>query len=302
MKGDLYCKILEKFGDIVKFNVKASSFSSYKTGGNIDAIFYPNNLSDVLGILYFLKTNNIDFFICGRATNILVSDKGFEGVFIKTDNINEIEFLDELTISVSCGFLLDKLVDLTVKKGLKGLERLSWIPGSVGGAIKMNAGAFESETFDRLEYFEVVDILDLSFKRIYKKDVRYGYRYVEGIEKYFIIKGVFVLEKCDYQFLKGIREDIINKRIQKQPLDYPSAGSVFKRPNGDYASRLIDSCGLRGKRIGGAMVSEKHAGFIVNCGNATSSDIYNLITYVKDEVYKRTGVLLELEQILVGKF
>lgn len=301
MKKELYFEIETRFKNIVKFNIKASSLSSYKTGGNISVVIYPENLNDVLDILNFLKTENLNFFICGRATNILVSDEGFDGVFIKTDRIKNLHFND-IFLEAECGCVLDDLVSLSISRGLKGLERLSWIPGSVGGAIRMNAGAFGSEIFDKLEYFDAINLSNLKFERIYKRDINYGYRYVQNIEKYFIVSGFFVLERSEISFLEKIRKDIIKKRIDKQPLEYPSAGSVFKRPKNDYASRLIEFCGLKGKKIGGAMVSEKHAGFIVNIGNATSSDIYKLINLIKEEVYKKTGINLELEQILVGSF
>lgn len=285
----------------VSFNVKAKDFSSYKTGGVISAVVYPVSVDDVLNLLDLLKTHNISYFICGRATNILVSDCGFDGVFIKTDEMKNYSFEDKY-LEASCGCLLDDIIKESISRGLGGLERLSYIPGSVGGAVRMNAGAFESDVFDKLEYFDAVNIKKLKVERICKKDIKYGYRYVEGIENYFITSAFFALDKKDKESLEKIRDEIISKRISKQPLEFPSAGSVFKRPKGTYASKLIDECGLKGFSVGGAKVSEKHAGFIINTGNATSSDIYKLINIVKNEVYKKTGIILELEQILVGRF
>jgi UDP-N-acetylmuramate dehydrogenase len=148
----------------------------------------------------------------------------------------------------------------------------------------------------------VLNTENLKIEELHKENISYSYRYVSGIEKFLIISAKFKFSKGKKEELKKIREEIIRQRKEKQPLDYPSAGSVFKRPKGDYASRLIDICGLKGTRIGGAMVSEKHAGFIINYDNATSTDIYKLILKVKDEVYKKTGISLELEQILVGEF
>lgn len=301
MKEKYYSELEKRFNGKVKFNILARDFTSYKTGGVVKAILYPQSKNDILEMIEFLKTNNINYFICGRATNILISDHGFEGVFIKTDKINFINISDNI-INADAGCLLDDVIAEAIAKSLSGLESLSYIPGSVGGGVRMNAGAFGCEVFDKLEYFEAVNLENLNVERIYKKDLKYGYRYVEGIERYFIVSAVFLCDYADAEYLKSIRNEVIEKRILKQPLNYPSAGSVFKRPQGDYASRLIDFCGLKGRRIGGAMVSEKHAGFIINIGNATSSDIYNLINLIKEEVYKKTGINLELEQILVGSF
>ncbi len=301
MKENVLLKIEEKFGDIALFNIKASEFTSYKTGGFIGAVVYPKSVDDVLNLLDFLKKTEINYFICGRATNILVSDDGFDGVFIKTDRMNGYDFTDNF-LKASSGCLLDEIIKESILKGLGGIERLSYIPGSIGGAVRMNAGAFESDIFDKLEYFDAINIKNLNVERKYKRDIKYGYRYVDGVENYFIISAFFILDKKDREVLQRIRDDIVSRRILKQPLDWPSAGSVFKRPQGYYASKLIDECGLKGFSVGGAKISEKHAGFIINTGNATSSDIYKLINIVRDKVYKKTGIMLELEQILVGKF
>jgi len=293
--------IKNKLGDRVFTDFPAKDITSYKTGGAIDLLVYPKNKDELVFIFDVIKKENLNYFICGNATNILVSDKGFRGIFIKTALFKKI-IIKENRIIAECGVLWDKMIEISVLNGLWGLEKTSYIPGSVGGAIRMNAGAFGQETFDRLEKFNVVDLKTLEVKEILKLDIKYGYRYVEGIENYFILSGEFVFEKKDLKELKNIRDEIIKKRIEKQPLEYPSAGSVFKRPPNNYASRLIEECGLKGAKVGGAMVSEKHAGFIINTGNATSCDIYKLINLVREKVYQKTGILLELEQILVGEF
>lgn len=290
--NELDCKYLEK--------VSAKDITSYKTGGIIDIIIYPSKVDDLVKIFDFINKNSINYFIAGNCTNILVSDYGFRGVFIKTDEFKKIR-INNTKIYVECGVLWDDMIRICVEKNLAGLEKTSDIPGSVGGAVRMNAGAFGQECFDCLNSFNVFDLKTHWFKKINKIDIKYGYRYVEGIERYFIIDAEFEFRKSDCNLL-SIREDIINKRKEKQPLDYPSAGSVFKRPVNNYASKLIEECGLKGLRVGGAMVSTKHAGFIINYDNASSSDIYNLIITIKEEVYKKTNILLELEQILVGKF
>jgi UDP-N-acetylmuramate dehydrogenase len=293
--------IKNKLGDRVFTDFPAKDITSYKTGGAIDLLVYPKSKDELVFIFDVIKKENLNYFISGNATNILVSDKGFRGIFIKTDLFKKI-IIKENRIIAECGVLWDKMIEISVLNGLCGLEKTSYIPGSVGGTIRMNAGAFGQETFDRLEKFNVVDLKTMELKEIFKSNIKYGYRYVEGIENYFILSGEFVFEKKDPKELKNIRDEIIKKRIEKQPLEYPSAGSVFKRPPNDYASRLIEECGLKGIKVGGAMVSEKHAGFIINTGNATSCDIYKLINLVREKVYQKTGILLELEQILVGEF
>lgn len=297
----MYDEIFKKFSDRALRNVFGKEISSYKTGGVIDVLVFPENMEEINWLFKFLIERKIDYFICGKITNVLISDDGFRGVFIKTDRLNKIEFRDNIII-VESGFLWDKMIELAIERGLGGLEKTSYIPGSVGGAVRMNAGAFGQETFDRLISITVFDIKNSMVKKMGKNELNYGYRKVEGIEDFFIISQEFAFIPEDPSKLKMIRDDIIRKRIEKQPLEFPSAGSVFKRPKNDYASRLIDVCGLKGLRIGGAEVSLKHAGFIINRGDATSTDIYNLINKVKDEVYKKTGVNLELEQILVGRF
>lgn len=296
-----YDIVKSRFKENALSNISAKEITSYKTGGIIDLIVYPENIEEIKWAFNFLYKQGINYFICGNCTNLLISDKGFRGVFIKTDKLKKIS-IKENKVVADCGFNWDDMIKLCVENGLAGLEKTSYIPGSIGGAVKMNAGAFEQETFDRLKCFNVYDIKKDIIKKISKSDVEYGYRYVKGIEDCFILAAEFEFDYSNPEELKRIREDIINKRISKQPLDYPSAGSVFKRPANNYASKLIEECGLKGLRIGDAEVSVKHCGFIINKGNARSSDIYNLIVKVKEEVYKKTGIVLELEQIIVGEF
>jgi UDP-N-acetylmuramate dehydrogenase len=204
-------------------------------------------------------------------------------------------------IKAEAGAALDKVCELACEAGLAGMEKLSGIPGSVGGAVYMNAGAFGQETFDCLEYFDVIDFEGRP-ATLLKEDLKYAYRKVEGIENYIVLSASFKLQKGDFTQLIAGRNTVLHKRIEKQPLDLPSAGSVFKRPEGDYASRLIDDTGLRGLSIGGAKVSEKHAGFIVNFNHATPQDIKTLMDEVRNKVKEKHGIELEPEQILWGHF
>lgn len=298
---DKYIEIKKRFDGRFIEDEFAKEFTSYKVGGKIDLVVYPENIDDIIWLFNFIKKTGMDYFISGNSSNILVSDNGFQGIFIKTERLKKVE-VDELIIKAQSGFLWDDMIKIAVARGLDGLVKTSYIPGSVGGAIRMNAGAFGEEAFDLLEYIEVIDLKTLEFKTLKKKDIVYGYRYVKEIENFFILSAEFMFRKSDKEELLKLRNEIINRRIEKQPLDYPSAGSVFKRPKDNYASRLIDECGLKGLSVGGAMVSKKHSGFIINYDNATASDIYRLIKKVREIVFQKTGITLELEQILVGDF
>ncbi|MCG2724682.1 MAG: UDP-N-acetylmuramate dehydrogenase [Elusimicrobia bacterium] len=295
-----YSAIKEKFPFDCLLNVSAKKFTSYKIGGLIDFLAYPESEDDFKNLIAYCHNEKLPITILGQTTNVLISDKGLRGIVVSTDKLNKIEIFDNIA-TVSAGVLWDDFIGLTVKKGLGGLEKTSGIPGSVGGAVFMNAGAFGQEVFDSLISFKVMNVFgEVSVFK--KSDVKYFYRKVEGLDKLIILSAEFLLKKTDKEELLNTREDILRQRDKKQPLDYPSAGSVFKRPKNDYASRLIDSCGLKGLRIGDAEVSKKHAGFIINKGNATAKDVFELINKIRDEVEKKTQVRLELEQILMGEF
>jgi UDP-N-acetylmuramate dehydrogenase len=297
---DFEKEIKEFFGADCEFNAPMNLHTTYKTGGPAAVLVYPKIAEDWSFILNLARLSDIPIRILGFGSNLLVSDKGIDGITCSTRRMNEVAVQGNI-IKAEAGAPLDKVVEIAVENGLAGIEKLSGIPGSVGGAIRMNAGAFGQETFDSLDYFEVMDF-DGRPSIISKENLKYGYRSVDGIENFIIISAAFKLAAADYKTLTETRNLILSKRVANQPLDYPSAGSVFKRPAGDYASRLIDAAGLRGLSRGGAKVSEKHAGFIINFNNASSQDIKDLINEVKRIVKEKSGVVLELEQILWGKF
>ncbi len=295
-----YSSIKERFSFDCLLNVSAKEFTSYRIGGQIELLAYPETEDEFKSFIRYCHSEKLPINILGRATNVLISDKGVCGIVVSTDKLKKIEMSNK-AFSVGAGVLWDDFVLLTVNEGLSGLEKTSGIPGSVGGAVFMNAGAFGQEVFDRIEGLKVMDLSGkVSFLK--KEDIKYFYRKVEGLENLIILSAVFLLEESDKKELLKIRKDILSQREEKQPLDYPSAGSVFKRPKDDYASRLIDSCGLKGLRIGGAEVSIKHAGFIINKGNATAEDVFELMNKIKAEVKKKTQITLELEQILMGEW
>lgn len=271
-----------------------SNHTTYRTGGLSRYFIEPYNLSELFAALKFAKDKN--FFILGAGSNVLFSDKLFDGVVISLKKLNRYVIIKNDKLICGAGCLLDNVINFSVSNNLSGLENLSGIPGSVGGAIYMNAGAFDIEIKD---FLTSVKIMDFSGNiKVYKKnDLNFAYR-SSGLKDEIVVEAVFTLRKGEC--LENKRVEILKKRDEKQPLEYPSCGSVFKRPKEGFAGALIENCGLKGYSIGGAEVSKKHANFIINKGNATSSDIYNLINYVKEAVYKKYGIILEEEVKLIN--
>ena len=274
--------------------------TTYRTGGKAEVYVYPKTREEWSFVLKLAETENIPLRIIGFGSNILVSGKGIGGIVCSTKRMNQVT-LDGEHIKAEAGAALDKVCEMACEAGLAGMEKLSGIPGSVGGAVYMNAGAFGQETFDCLEYFDIID-REGRPATLLKEEVKHAYRKVEGVQDCIILSAGFKLKKGEFTQLIESRNTVLHKRMEKQPLEFPSAGSVFKRPANDYASRLIDDTGLRGLSVGGAKVSEKHAGFIVNFNRATPQDIKTLMDVVREKVKEKHGVELELEQILWGDF
>lgn len=284
----------------VKKNVPMKMYSSFRTGGDASLMLYPKNEKSLFEAIKFCKASGIKPFILGNGTNILVSDKGIDNVVIHIGKgFDEIELVDETTIRCQAGCSLMKLCRFALEKGLTGLEFAYGIPGTVGGAMYMNAGAYDGEmkdvavscdyiTFDCEKGTLSGDEMDLSYRHSAFSD-----------SNKIIVSALFRLEKGSKTEIENKMSDLMGRRKDKQPIEYPSAGSTFKRPAGYFAGKLIEDCGLRGKSIGGAQVSEKHCGFIINKDNATSEDIMDLIEFVRDEVLERTGVMLETEVKIV---
>ncbi len=288
------------FGDNCLWDEPMARHTTYRTGGKAEVYVYPQTREEWSFVLKLAEAGNIPLRIIGFGSNILVSGKGIGGIICSTKRMNQVT-VDGEHIKAEAGAALDKVCELACEAGLAGMEKLSGIPGSVGGAVYMNAGAFGQETFDCLEYFDVIDFEGRP-ATLLKEEIKYAYRKVEGISDYIILSAGFKLTKGDFTQLISGRNTVLHKRLEKQPLEFPSAGSVFKRPANDYASRLIDDTGLRGLSVGGAKVSEKHAGFIVNFNRATPQDIKTLMDLVRQKVKEKHGVELELEQILWGDF
>lgn len=295
-----YSPLKKKFGEHCLFGEPAANFTTYRAGGRAEVLVKPADGEELLWLAAWCRANGAPLLVLGRGSNVLVSDRGLPGVAALTERLSKIE-VSAGGITAQAGALWDEVARLSAENGLAGLEKTSGIPGSVGGAVHMNAGAFGQETFDRLTSVEAFNPAGAVVK-LAKKDISFGYRRVPGLDGLTVLSASFEFAPGATATLRQDRSCVLAAREAKQPLDFPSAGSVFKRPPGDYASRLIDAAGLKGHKIGGAEVSAKHAGFIINSGSATAADIYALIGEVRARVKEKTGVELELEQILLGEF
>ena len=295
-----YSSLKTKFAERCRFSEPAENFTTYRAGGRAEVLVKPADAGELLWLAGWCRANSAPLLVLGRGSNVLVSDKGLPGVTALTEKLSRIE-VSGTAVTAQAGALWDEVARLSAESGLAGSEKTSGIPGSVGGALRMNAGAFGQETFDHLVSLEAFNAAGEAVK-LPKKDISFGYRRAAGLDGLVLLSAVFEFERGDRAALIQDRSCVLAAREVKQPLDFPSAGSVFKRPPGDYASRLIDASGLKGRRIGGAEVSAKHAGFIINSGGATAADIYALMGEVRAAVKEKTGVVLELEQILLGEF
>ena len=250
-----------------------SRHTSFKIGGTADVYIKVDDLTTLANIVKECVDSDVDYLILGNGSNVLVSDDGYRGVIIRLDGeFRKISLIDETTIYCGAGASLASLCKFALNSGLSGLEFAWGIPGTVGGAVFMNAGAYDGEMKNVVHSVSHLTS-DGGIGRCEKDDLQMGYR-----------------TKMD---------DFMNRRSSKQPLEFPSAGSVFKRPEGAYAGALIEQCGLKGKCHGGAQVSEKHAGFIINKSNATANDVKSLIREVQTKVYDETGYDLECELIIL---
>ncbi|ADD67276.1 UDP-N-acetylenolpyruvoylglucosamine reductase [Denitrovibrio acetiphilus DSM 12809] len=283
---------------MIEKKVPLKDYCSYKTGGKAEFFTCPTDTFDLKVVLKFASDNSIPVTLIGTGYNILVSDKGVKGLVVSTGCMNnDIQIEGELVFA-GAGVSLNDLILKCIDNGLAGLENMSGIPGSVGGAVIMNAGAFGTEIKDVAVQIEMCGF-DGVVSSIHAEDAGFGYRKAENLKG--IVTGLGLkLEHGNKDELLAKRAEILKKRSEKQPLEFPSCGSVFKRPEGGYAGTLIEQCGLKGYKIGGAQVSEKHANFIVNTGKAKSADIYALINHVQETVFKETGIKLEREVRFVG--
>ncbi|WP_102399065.1 UDP-N-acetylmuramate dehydrogenase [Haloimpatiens massiliensis] len=274
--------------------------TSFKVGGPCDILVTPKNYDQVMKIIQLCKEHKVPYYIIGNGSNLLVKDGGIRGVVIRTCKLNNIEIIGERIIAES-GAVLCNVSNKAAKSGLTGLEFSSGIPGSIGGAVAMNAGAYDGEISKVIESAVVLskegELLELS-----KEELELGYR-KSAILKYgyIVLKVTFKLHMGDKERIMNRISELASRRKEKQPLEYPSAGSTFKRPEGYFAGRLIEESNLKGVSVGGAQVSEKHAGFVINKGCATAKDILDLIELVKEKVKENFGVELQPEVRIIGE-
>lgn len=282
---------------IIKSNEPLSKHCSYKTGGPARFFAEPKNNLELMLIWNFLQEKKLRYLVIGNGTNVLFDDAGFDGLILSLKKLNRFMIIDKNILTAGSGILLDDMVLFSIINNLSGIEHLSGIPGTVGGAIYMNAGAFDTEIKDILYSVEIFK--DGEFTTLKASELSFSYR-KSSIKDEIVVSGSFKLNFAKNDPHK-IRDDILNKRGEKQPLEYPSCGSVFKRPPGTYAGKLIEECGLKGFSIGGAKVSEKHSNFIINFNNASSKDIKELISHVKMVVFQKTGIVLEEEVKIIER-
>ena len=277
-----------------------SKHTSFKIGGNADVYIKVNNLSKLSTILKECQASDVDYMILGNGSNLLVSDDGIRGVVIRLDgDFRKITLLDDTTIFCGAGATLAYLCKFALNCGLSGLEFAWGIPGTVGGAVFMNAGAYDGEMKDVVHSVSHISPSG-EIGRTEKENMNFGYRTSVYRRNNMIITGVTLkLKKGNPDEIRAKMDDYMSRRSTKQPLEYPSAGSVFKRPEGNFAGALIEQCGLKGKTCGGAQVSEKHAGFIINKSNATAKDVRDLIGEIQKTVSDKTGYNLECELIIL---
>lgn len=284
----------------VKQDVSLEKNTTYKVGGTAKIFVWPKTIEKLSLLMKYIKDNNIKHKVLGFGSNVIFSDDVYDGVIIKLDEFNNVEINDTI-ITAGAGVSLIKLSYKAMKEGLSGLEFASGIPGSVGGAVFMNAGAYKSDMGYIVSEVTVLTP-DLEIKTLYNKDLNYKYRssFLQKNPEYICLEAKLVLMHGDKKEIKELMEKRRQKRVMLQPLEYPSAGSVFRNPEDDFAGRLIEECGLKGYKIGGAEVSKKHANFIINSNKASASDVKKLIEYVHDTVKEKTKVDLKVEQEFVN--
>ena len=286
--------------NILFFNEPLKKHSTFRIGGNADVLVAPQNLLQIQLLFAYIKENSIPYTVIGNGSNLLFSDDGFRGIVVKIGSeFSGIESTltdNGMILNVKAGTLLSRLAAFACENSLTGLEFASGIPGSVGGAILMNAGAYDGEISQVLVESTYFDIKKMSVgtKSYEMHDFSYRHSSYED-DGLIILSGIFSLKNGNKDDILLKMKDLNSRRISKQPLEFPSAGSTFKRPAGLYAGKLIEDAGLKGFSIGGAQVSEKHCGFVINKGGATCSDVINVIKYVKSAVFDKFGVELETE-------
>lgn len=300
-------KIIERFSNLlgnekVRINEPMNRHTTFRIGGPADYFLLPSSSEEVKGILEICKEESLQYFILGNGSNLLVSDEGYRGVIIQLYRNYGGLTVEGTEIRAGAGVLLSQIAATARNESLTGFEFAGGIPGTLGGAVVMNAGAYGGELKDVLKEAVVMDregnIFTVSVEKL-----AMGYRTsLVKTAGYLVLEAVISLKKGSQEEIRDTMKDLADRRISKQPLEYPSAGSTFKRPEGYFAGKLIMDAGLRGYQVGGAQVSEKHCGFVINKGNATAADVCRLMADVQAKVQEQFGVTLEPEVKFLGDF
>lgn len=297
------CNDLQKICEgKIYFDEPMSKHTSFKIGGKADFYVQASSIDEIRKIQKYANKNSIPLYIIGNGSNLLVSDEGVRGIVLKVDiqKLEKEEKENKVILTVGAGVKMMALAQKLAVDGLTGFEELSGIPGSIGGAIRMNAGAYGKEIKDIVistkcmnEQGKIVELTNEEQKFSYRSSLF-------AKEKYIILETKISLEKGIASQIKAKMDEYLRQRKEKQPIEYPSAGSTFKRGDGFITAKIIDECGLKGYSIGGAQISNKHAGFIINTGEATAQDVLNLIKYVKKQVFEKKGLKIEEEIEFIG--
>ena len=300
--------LLEKLKDIagesqVRTDEPMSSHTTFRIGGTADYFVMPSSVEELQTIIRLLKKSDINYYVIGNGSNLLVGDKGFRGVIIQlSDAFDEVEYIDDVTVKAMSGMKLSRLGNRLSDKGLAGFEFATGIPGTIGGAVRMNAGAYGGEFKDIVISTKCIDITG-NIIELANKEQDFSYRHSAFMNNnLIIIQSKLMLDIQENQDeIKQKMDENLNSRKSKQPINMPNAGSTFKRGSDFITAKLIDECGLKGYTIGGAQISDVHAGFVVNTGNATAEDVLSLVDYVKNKVYEKFKKEIQLEVEVIGE-
>lgn len=294
-----YRNLFDKLAIKILFDEPMSKHTTFAIGGIADVFAVPSDENELLQLSNVAKQYNLPIVFLGNGSNVLVNDKGIRGLVVSMKGLEEI-VVKNTTITAGAGVLLGKIANVAADNELTGLEFAAGIPGTVGGAVYMNAGAYDGQIGDIIKSVRVLQE-NGKIVTVTLDNLKFGYRHsILQDKKEIVVSASFDLKKDNRDNIKQKMLDFQQRRRDRQPLNYSSAGSIFKRPVGYYAAALIDECGLKGLTVGKAMVSDKHAGFIVNTGGATANDVLTLIKQIQDIVFEKKGVRLETEIVVLG--
>jgi UDP-N-acetylmuramate dehydrogenase len=292
---------IQRFKGKVLFDVSLSEHTSIRIGGNADVMAFPQDENDLKDIIGFAETKKFPFYVMGAGTNLLVRDGGVRGIVVNlSEGFKDMEWQASGRLASGAGVMLPELAARCAEKGLSGLEFACGIPGTVGGAVAMNAGAYGAEMKDIVEGVEIVT-KKAQLQYIPKSEIRFSYRFADLPKGSIVVKAHIALKKGEPQEIRERVRQNKEKRKSTAHIVYPNAGSIFRNPEGHIAGRLIEEAGLKGLKAGDAMISEVHANYIVNTGRAMARDVLSLMAIIRDKVYKEKGIVLEPEIKVIGE-